>query len=64
MSKVLLRSKKCNDKQIVKVVNKYAVYLANQESREIDNALQTLSIIQKRKNNDKIIVRAHMIHPK
>ena len=50
MSKVLLRAKKCNDKQIVKVVNKYAVYLANQESREIDNALQTLSIIQKRKN--------------
>lgn len=55
-----------NHKKTIQVANKYAAYMARQESIEIDNALFTLNRIHNAtqpKNKTKVIVRTAIVHP-
>lgn len=51
-------------RKTMQVTNKYAMYMARQESIEIDNALYTLSRIQgssQQKNATRVTVRASIV---
>ena len=55
------------NRKTVQIANKYAVYMARQESAEIDNALFTLNRIQsstQQKSTAKVTVRACIVTQK
>lgn len=62
-----MASAKNSNRKSVQVTNKYAVYMARQESAEIDNALFTLNRIQcssQQKNTARVTVRASIVAQK
>ena len=60
-------STRSNNRKTVQIANKYAVYIARQESAEIDNALFTLNRIQsasQQKSAAKVAVCANIVAQK